>query len=290
MKVAKLSLCLIVASGCAGSTGAGDSTAHPSTSTSAIAPGDTDGLLKMSLAGAQRTSEERARDGYRHPRETLEFFGLQPNMKVIELSAGGGWFTAVLAPVLRDRGSLLSTTGNPNGPPDSEGTKSTKALLERIAKDPSDLGKVQTTFIDWKQPNPSLGPDGSADMVLTFRNLHGWVRDSLFESVLASSFRVLKSGGVLGIEEHRAKDGTPADPKTVGDSGYTPEAFVIDQALKAGFVLAGKSEINANPKDTKDYAKGVWTLPPNLTLGDVDKDKYTAIGESDRMTLKFKKP
>jgi predicted methyltransferase len=245
--------------------------------------------LDAALVGAQRTEMERARDVYRHPRETLEFLGVRADTKVIELSASGGWYTAILAPLLRDKGALTVTSSDPNGPPDSEGTKSAKTLAERFSKDPATFGKVQTIVADWKG-DVSLGPDGSADVVLTFRNLHGWIRDGLLDKVLSASMRVLKHGGTLGVEEHRAPAGVASDPKVIGDTGYVPESYVIEVAQKAGFKLAGKSEINANPKDTKDYPKGVWTLPPSLRLGDVDKGKYTAIGESDRMTLRFVKP
>ena len=142
-------------------------------------------------------------------------------------------------------------------------------------------------MVDWKQPDVSLGPDGSADAVLTFRNLHGWIRDGVLDNVLSACQRVLKSGAILGIEEHRAKPNASTDAKVIGDTGYVPEAFVIQAVESHGFKLAAKSEINANPKDTTDHPKGVWTLPPTLRLGDVDREKYLAIGESDRMTLEI---
>ncbi|MET0595798.1 MAG: methyltransferase [Polyangiaceae bacterium] len=249
----------------------------------------TDAKLAQAITGNQRTAEERARDNFRHPRETLEFFGVRDNMAVVELSASKGWYTAILGPLLSEKGKLAVTNADPNGPADSEGTKNAKALIERISKDPS-LGKVTTIATNWKKEEASLGPDGSADMVLTFRNLHGWIANGVADKVLAASFKVLKSGGVLGVEEHRAKADASSDPKVIGDTGYVPEALVVQLAQKAGFKLAGASEINANPKDTKDYPKGVWTLPPSLQLGDQDKAKYMAIGESDRMTLKFVKP
>jgi predicted methyltransferase len=245
--------------------------------------------LNSALAGPQRTEKERARDRYRHPLETLEFFGIREDSNVVELAAGQGWYTAVLAPLVADKGKLSVTSSDPNGPPDSEGTKGAKQLAERFTKDPASFGKVSTLVVDWKQ-DFSFGPPGSADTVLTFRNLHGWIRDGVIQKVMAASFRVLKSGGTLGIEEHRARPDGSTDPKVIGDIGYVPEPYVIQLAEQAGFKLAGKSEINANPKDTKDYPKGVWTLPPTLRLGDVDQEKYVAIGESDRMTLKFVKP
>jgi predicted methyltransferase len=251
---------------------------------------ETEAKLAQIITGNQRTADERARDAYRHPRETLEFFGVRENMTVVELSASKGWYTAILGPLLTPQGKLAVTSADPNGPADSEGTKNAKSLQDRISKDPTSFGKVTTIVTNWKKDEVSLGPDGSADMVLTFRNLHGWIASGIADKVLAASFKVLKSGGTLGVEEHRAKPDASSDPKVIGETGYVPEAYVVKLAEKAGFKIAGASEINANPKDTKDYPKGVWTLPPTLELGDKDKDKYVAIGESDRMTLKFVKP
>jgi predicted methyltransferase len=267
---------------CGGSSTAAPQSVQPSPTTEA--------KLATVLTGNQRTAEERARDNYRHPRETLEFFGVRENMTVIELSASKGWYTAILGPLLQEKGKLAVTNADPNGPPDSEGTKNAKSLLDRIAKDPASFGKVSTIVTNWKRDEVSLGPDSSADMVLTFRNLHGWIANGVADKVLAAAFKVLKKGGVLGVEEHRAKPEASTDPKAIGDTGYVPEGLVVSLAQKAGFKLSGASEVNANPKDTKDHPKGVWTLPPSLQLGDTDKEKYLAIGESDRMTLKFVKP
>jgi predicted methyltransferase len=265
-----------------GTTPAPQSASQPSPATEA--------KLASVLTGNQRTAEERARDAHRHPRETLEFFGVHENMTVIELSAAKGWYTAILGPLLSEKGKLAVTNADPNGPADSEGTKNAKSLLDRFAKDPSSFGKVSTIVTNWKRDEVSLGPDGSADMVLTFRNLHGWIANGVADKVLAASFRVLKPGGILGVEEHRAKPDGSSEPKVIGETGYVPEALVVKLAEKAGFKITGASEVNANPKDTKDYPKGVWTLPPTLSLGETDKEKYMAIGESDRMTLKFVKP
>ncbi len=251
---------------------------------------DVDSKLTSILAGAQRPDQERARDVYRHPKESLEFFGISESMNVVELSAGQGWYTAILGPLLAAHGKLTTTGADPNGPPDSEGTKNAKKFAERLASDPASFGKVASLVVDWKKSDASLGPDASADMVVTFRNMHGWISSGVFDNVLSACFRVLKSGGTLGVEEHRAKADASTDPKVIGETGYVPEAFAIQLIERAGFKLAAKSEVNANPKDTKDYPKGVWTLPPTLRLGDVDRDKYLAIGESDRMTLKFTKP
>jgi predicted methyltransferase len=270
-------------------TGCG-SAATPAASPSSETPAAVDAKIRASLAGPQRLDAEKARDVYRHPRETLEFFGLRDEMNVVELNAGEGWYTAVLAPVLAEHGKLTVTTSDPNGSPDNESTQYAKKLYDRFAKDPATFGKVSPIVVKWKGDAVSLGPDGSADMVLTFRNAHNWLGAGLFDKVLAATFKVLKPGGVLGITDHRANAGGPTDAKTIDDTGYVPEAFVIQQVEAAGFKLAGKSEINANPKDTKDYPKGVWTLPPTYELKDVDRAKYQAIGESDRMTLRFVKP
>jgi predicted methyltransferase len=254
------------------------------------ANGDVSAKLTAVLAGPQRTPDERARDVYRHPRETLEFFGIQPGMHVVELAAGRGWYTAVLAPLLGEKGALTVTVADPNGPADSEGTKNAKALADRISADQGTYGNVLLRVVDWNLTNASLGPDASADMVLTFRNWHGWVHDGVVTTVLEATRRVLKSGGVFGVVEHRGKPDGSVDPKVIGETGYVPESMVIRVAEAAGFKLAAKSEINANPNDTKDYPKGVWSLPPTLRLGDVDREKYLRIGESDRMTLRFVKP
>jgi predicted methyltransferase len=265
--------------------------AAPSSAAPANAAPDapTDAKLHQSLAGAQRTDAEKARDVYRHPLETLEFFGLRDEMTVVEISPGGGWYTAVLAPVLRDRGKLIVAGGDPNGDPKSEGTQNAKALQARFQQMPQAFDKVQAVVVKG-DGDISFGPPESADMVLTFRNFHNWVGSPFMDKVLGASFAVLKHGGVLGLTDHRAKPGGPTDPKTVDDTGYVPEDFVIQTIEHAGFKLAGKSEVNANPKDTKDYPKGVWTLPPTYELGAQDHARYEAIGESDRMTLKFVKP
>ena len=247
----------------------------------------TDAELRQSLAGPQRTAQERARDVYRHPLETLEFFGLRDSMTVVELSPGGGWYTAVLAPVLRDHGKLFVAGGDPDGDPKSEGTKDARELQARFRSEPQAFDRVSAVVV--KQPI-LLGPPGSADLVLTFRNFHNWVGSPAEDAILAASFAVLKHGGTLGVTDHRAKPGATLDPKAVDETGYVPEDAVVAAVEKAGFRLAGKSEINANPRDTKDHPKGVWTLPPSYAMGETDRAKYEAIGESDRMTLKFVKP
>ncbi|HET9678932.1 MAG TPA: methyltransferase [Gammaproteobacteria bacterium] len=243
-------------------------------------------LLTAALAGEHRSAEHRARDKYRHPVETLLFFGLKPNMTVVELWPGGGWYTEVLAPVLHDNGRLIAAAYPANS--DVEYYRKGRAAYDaKLAANPAVYGSVKV--IDFMPPeHGSLGPANSADMVVTFRNLHNWYSADVLDEVFAAAYEVLKPGGIFGVTEHRAKPGTAVED--VADTGYMPAKYVITAAHKAGFQLAQSSEINANPADTKDYPKGVWTLPPTLALGEENKQKYLAIGESDRMTLKFIKP
>ena len=253
------------------------------------------------LEGPQRTADNKARDQFRHPRETLEFFGVTPSSKVVELAPGGGWYTEVIAPLVRDSGKLTITIADPAGPEGYYGTRQAKAFLERQKAEADVFGKVETAQIDYgfvtddagkltgvKINGMNLGAPGSADVVLTFRSSHGWYNREALALVYKAAFDVLAPGGVFGVVQHRAAEG--ADPSATAKQGYVPEATIIAAAEAAGFQLAEKSEVNANPKDTKDYPKGVWTLPPGLAEKDVDREKYTAIGESDRMTLKFVKP
>lgn len=247
-------------------------------------------LLDAALAGDHRTAEEKARDVYRHPKEALAFYGLKSNMTVIEVSPGAGWWTDVLAPVLRDGGKLqvaLNTNLN------SGARRGLGDTLTRYAAAPKVFDKVELITYAPSQ-GTKLGVDGSADMVLVFRHMHGLIGGNLAPQALKLYFDALKPGGVLAIEQHRWPDALPYPEKKDGwqgpNSGYIKEADVIALATAAGFKLAGKSEVNANPKDTRDHPGGVWSLPPVLRGGDVDKDKYLAIGESDRMTLKFVKP
>jgi predicted methyltransferase len=263
--------------------------ALPPPSAAAAPDAATDAKLQQALASPVRTDKEKARDVYRHPRETLGFFGLRDDMTVVEISPGGGWYTTILAPVLRDRGQLRVAGGDPGGDPKSEGTVLAQALQKRFQAAPQTFDKVQALVVGDGKP-VSFGAPESADLVLTFRNFHNWVGDPSMDQVLAASFAVLKHGGILGLTDHRAKPGTTVDPKVVGDTGYVPEDYVVETIEKAGFKLAARSEVNANPKDTKNYPKGVWTLPPSYELGDTDRAKYEAIGESDRMTLRFVKP
>ena len=276
----------LLALSCGGAT-----TTLPPPDTEGAAPVDaaTDAKLRASLAGPQRTEREKARDVYRHPLQTLEFFGLRDDMTVVEISPGGGWYTAVLAPVLRDRGKLFVVGGDPNGDPKSEGTQNAKELWARFQATPAAFDKVQAIVVKEDAPWVFGAPE-SVDIVLTFRNFHNWVGGPMMGKALGATFAALKHGGVLGLVDHRAKPGTPADPKVIDATGYVPQDYVIEVVEKAGFKRVGKAEINANPKDTKDYPKGVWTLPPTYERGGEDHAKYEAIGESDRMTLHFLKP
>jgi len=243
-----------------------------------------DAALTQALKGPWRTPAQAARDQYRHPRETLEFFGLKPDMTVVELWPGSGWYTEILAPVLKDHGHLIAAATPVSLDTPGEGTQ---PYLDMLAANKAAFGDVKE--VDFLPPSKmDLGPEGSADMVLTFRNLHNWQGNGELDDVFKAAFKVLKHGGVLGVEEHRATAGKTVDQTF--KSGYMPVDYVIAEAQKAGFKLVAQSEVNANPKDTKDYPKGVWTLPPTYTLGDKDRAKYAAIGESDRMTLKFMKP
>ena len=242
----------------------------------------TSGQLDAVLGGAWRSEHNKARDVYRHPKATLQFFGLQPDQTVIEITPGGGWYTEILAPLLRDNGHYIAAvSGGKNG----EDKQDADALRAKFKADPAQYDKASVVVFNPKAP--VFGPPGSADMVLTFRNVHNWTMAGSAEAMFKAFYAVLKTGGTLGVVDHRAAPGATLD--AVKGSGYLPTDYVIKLATDAGFKLDGQSEINANPKDTKNYPKGVWTLPPTLTLGDKDRDKYLAIGESDRMTLRFVK-
>ena len=243
--------------------------------------------LQRAIASPQRAPENRARDAWRHPQETLLFFGIEPDMRVLELWPGGAWYTEILAEFLAPDGALAVTNFDPEGPADKPATRYAKQLADKLAADPTRFGAVEVIEID---PPAKLvfGAADHYDLVLTFRNNHSWINSGYHEAVYAEAFRVLKPGGVLGVVQHRAKEG--ADPIASAKTGYVPESFVIEAAEGVGFELAARSEINANPKDTKDHAEGVWTLPPVYRLGEQDRAKYEAIGESDRTTLRFVKP
>lgn len=287
-----LSLGLCVALGCAAKPAASE---EP-TSSGAAATAGTDeatmAALKAALAGAHRSEANRARDAARHPIETLSFFGLRADMTVVELwPGGGGWYTEILAPTLRERGKLIATNFDASGvtDPNDYRARVSKAFAEKLAAGPELYDRVGVVMVSPPAPFV-LAPAGSVDLVLTFRNSHGWIEDGTAPAVYKAAFDALRPGGVLGVVQHRARPDDARDPKVIADGGYVREDSLIATIEAVGFKLDAKSEINANPRDTKDYEQGVWTLPPNLRLGEVDKEKYAAIGESDRMTLRFVKP
>lgn len=240
------------------------------------------------MAGEHRSEANKARDVYRHPAETLAFFGIEDGMTVMEIWPGGGWYTEILAPAMRDHGNLILATWDPQveGQP-SYRYELPKQMEEDFEKHPEVYDQV--TFEYFSPPeSPSLGEADSIDVIVTFRNTHGWITAGQAQDIFNEFFRVLKPGGILGVVQHRADE--DADPQVSAKEGYVSEAAVKQIAANAGFVFEASSEINANPKDTHHHPKGVWTLPPSYSLDDVDREKYAEIGESDRMTLRFRKP
>ncbi|MGZ4968795.1 MAG: class I SAM-dependent methyltransferase [Methylobacter sp.] len=242
--------------------------------------------LHKVIAGEQRSAEHKMRDKYRHPQQTLEFFDVKDNMTVVEAWPGEGWYTEILAPYLKNHGKLYAAHFSPDAD-EPYFKKNLNEFIKKMKSQPKVYGKVELTVL---QPPKFLqiAPDGSADRVLTFRNVHNWMKGDQAATVFNAMYKALKPGGILGVVEHRNSVFKPQDPKAL--SGYVTEDYVIALARNAGFEFLDKSEINANSKDTKDYPEGVWTLPPALKLKDKDREKYLAIGESDRMTIKFIKP
>ena len=236
--------------------------------------------LREALESSDRKTENVIRDVYRNPYETITFFKIKPNMKVIELSPGGGWYTEILANYLNNSGELIAAHFDENS--NSNFLKKIRKNFEKKMDSNSIYEGVKIVDLTSGLTEPS-----SADAVLTFRNLHNWL-GSTMDTIFANSFKALKSGGIFGVVEHTAEAGTSI--QNMKKSGYVTEEHAIEIAKKHGFVLVSKSEINSNPKDLKSYEKGVWTLPPSLRLKEKNKAKYLAIGESDRMTLLFKKP
>ncbi len=253
------------------------------------AQAQTDDPLKAAVASGHRTVANVARDASRHPYETLSFFGIKPTDTVVELSPGpGGWYTEILAPYLRDKGQLIAAGDDPASAQAylQRNAARLKAKLDAMAV----YGKVQLAVFDADAGKLDFAKPASVDAVLTFRNVHNWMSlgEDKTAAVFKSAFTALKPGGVFGVVEHRRPAAQAHDAKAA--SGYVHEAYVIKLASDAGFKLAAKSEINANAKDTADHEKGVWTLPPVFANADKDRAKYQAIGESDRMTLRFIKP
>lgn len=243
-----------------------------------------DADLAKVIAGSWRTPAAVARDPARHPAEELTFLGITPTQTVVEIWPSGGYWTEILAPYLHDRGTYYAA-----GLPRSLGDRAAKAEETFRAKLDSNkgiYGNVRLT--EFGKDVGAIAPPGSADLIVTFRNLHNWVEAGWADQAMVTFYKALKPGGILGIEDHRAPADRPQDPEA--KSGYVRQDYAINLARKAGFEFVGASEINANPKDSKDYAEGVWTLPPTLTLGDKDRAKYVAIGEADNFVLKFRKP
>ncbi|PXA91969.1 methyltransferase [Nostoc sp. 3335mG] len=241
--------------------------------------------IKAAVAAPTRTPANLARDQYRHPAETLAFFGVKPTDTVVEIWPGGGWYTEILAPLTKGKGTYYAAAPWPDG---------NKRVVAMQEKDAATYGAVKLAAFPWSEGQPKV-PDGSADVVMTFRNVHNWRmgyqrpdKADYSAEAFAQMFRMLKKGGTLGVVDHRLPEG--ASDERERNSGYIKVSTIRRLAEGAGFQFVGASEVNANPKDTADWANGVWTLPPTYALKDVDRDKYAAIGESDRMTLKFRKP
>lgn len=250
-----------------------------------------DSALSDAISGSWRDPKNAARDAFRHPRETLGFFGVAANETVLEITPGGsGWYAEILAPYLRDKGTYIAALTDPMAVAEGRSReyqqKTMDDLKARLAKAPAQFDRVRFAAFDPKQP--TFVAAGSVDTVLTFRNVHNWIGGGTADAYFAGFYAALKPGGVLGVVEHRAKPGT--DLEKMKKSGYLTEQLVIDLATKAGFVLDARSEINANPKDTADHPNGVWTLAPTNRHDAEDAAMYQAIGESDRMTLRFLKP
>ena len=242
--------------------------------------------LDQAIAASHRSASNVERDVYRNPKATLAFFDVRPGATVVEIWPGSGWYTEILAPLLKDNGTYYAAHFPALEEP-AFFKRARDMYEEKLAGDPDVYAEVKVTSL--LPPNfTEMAPAGTADVVLTFRNVHNWMNNNSAEAMFKAAYTALKPGGVLGVVEHRAKPGTSVEAMI--KSGYVTEQRVKDYAAEAGFVFVAASEVNANPKDTTDHPQGVWTLPPTLRLKEVDRDKYLAIGESDRMTLKFVKP
>ncbi len=239
--------------------------------------------LSALLASPWRAESNKVRDTARHPAETLTFFGIKPTMTVVEIWPSGGYYTEILAPYLRGKGHYYAAGSDPSA--GAGAVKNVARLAAKLAATPAAYDKAVVT--KFGKGAYDIAPPGSADMVVSFRNVHNWEMDGFAPDAFKAFYKVLKPGGILGIEEHRLPEGKP--DALMQSSGYMKVSRVRALAEAAGFKYVGSSEINANPRDTKDYAQGVWTLPPTFAEGDKDRAKYAAIGESDRMTLKFVK-
>jgi predicted methyltransferase len=241
--------------------------------------------LSAILAGSQRTAADRARDPFRHPKQTLLFFGIRPNTRVLQVWPESGWYTRIIAPLVRARGRYYAGVMAPD--PGSRFQKARLARFRRLLASRPDLYD-RVRVVPFPLNGGDAVPPGSVDMVLSFRDLHEWLALGDAQQALATIYRALRPGGVFGVVDNRGKSGMPQDPRA--RNGYVRQGYAIRLIEAAGFRLVATSEVNANPKDTKNYPAGVWTLPPDYRLGNIDRAKYAAIGESDRFTLKFVKP
>ena len=248
---------------------------------------DVQGLLDKVTQGSHRSDANRARDQYRHPKETLLFFGLRPDMTVVEISPANGWYTEIIGPLLKKQGRYYPAVPILTDDMPEAMKRRDSAYRQMLKAAPELYGEPMITTYD--AAATVFAPAGTADLVVTFRNVHNWAKAGHTQPMFKGFFQALKPGGVLGVVEHRAKPGTPLSQQI--ESGYMTEQFVIESATAAGFRLENSSEINSNPLDTKDHPGGVWNLLPNLRgVAENDKPKYRAMGESDRMTLRFTKP
>jgi predicted methyltransferase len=275
---------------CALAAGCAEQPASAAAPSAAAAPApDAASLLDAAIAGEHRSPEEKARDAFRHPKETLTFLGVKPDMTVVEIWPGGGWYTKILAPYLKTGGGAYYAAQR-----DPASSARAAEAVQKFKEAYADANLYGAVAVSVLGDGFDVAPPGTADVVLTFRNVHNWTSAGQAEANFKAFYRALKPGGVLGVVEHRANEGAPEDP----NSGYIRESTVKALAEAAGFVFASASDANANPKDTKDHPFGVWTLPPvrrssqaqGQEAPDFDRAKYDAIGESDRMTLKFVKP
>ena len=241
--------------------------------------------LEEIITGNHRSPENIARNNSRNPIETLEFFGLRPDMTLIEIGPSGAWYTEILAPYMRDHGRYYGAHFSPNSTNTFQ-RRNLENFEAKLSANPELYGRAIIRHLH--PPHETvIGPEEGADVALTFRNVHNWMARGLEQEFFDAFYDNLKPGGILGVIEHRAND--EASKQDMIDSGYVSEGYVKQLAETAGFEFIESSEINANEKDTKDHPEGVWTLPPNYRMGDIDKSTYAAIGESDRMTLKFRK-
>lgn len=278
-----LAAMLIAVAGCADRS-ASETAADAAEAEADVQPVAGEGLAAV-VAGEHRSAANKARDVHRHPVETLTFFGIRPDMTVVELWPFGGWYTEILAPYLRDGGVYYAAAMDPAST-DANDQRYNAELNALLAAHPELYSNVRLSVL--AKGKSEIAPAGTADLVVSFRNIHNWVWADMDEEVYAAAFAALKPGGVLGIVEHRHAD-PGYEPSTPGQA-YVGEQWAIGKIEAAGFKLDARSDINNNPRDTKDHPRGVWTLPPIYALGEEDRARYEAIGESDRFTLRFVKP